>query len=139
MIYDKLFKFTEQYNGEGIYWNYWLHVWKVFSASPFMNACVYATDVTSNVTAVAVAPSAVTVPATVGTVIHFGATVIKSGFANEQVEWSLNSAATDYARIDESGNVIITDVPDSDTAITVTAKSIYKPTVTGTATLTLDV
>ena len=139
MIYDKLFKFTEQYNGEGIYWNYWLHVWKVYSVSPFMNAAVFASGVTSNVTAVAVAPSAVTVPATVGAVIHFGATVTKSGFANEQVEWSLSDGAEDYARIDESGNVIITDVPDSDTSITVTAKSIYKPSVTGTATLTLDV
>ena len=140
MIYDKLFKFTEQYNGQGIYWNYWLHVWKVFSVSPFQNAVVFASGVTSNVTAVSVSPATLTIPSpAVGNVVAFKAAVTKTGFANEQVEWSLNSAANDIARIDENGNVIITAVPDSDTEITVTAKSVYKPSVTGTATLTLDV
>lgn len=140
MIYDKLFKFTEQYNGQGIYWNYWLHVWKVFSVSPFQNAVVFASGITSNVTAVTVSPATLTIPSpAVGNVVAFKAAVTKTGFANEQIEWSLNSAANDIARIDENGNVIITAVPDSDTEITVTAKSVYKPTVTGTATLTLDV
>lgn len=139
MIYDKLFKFTEQYNGQGIYWNYWLHVWKVFSTSPFYNAVVFASNVTSNVTGVTVAPATLSITPSAGIVVHFNASVTRSGFANEQVEWSLSNNAENYARIDESGNVIITGVPASDTAITVTAKSIYKPSVTGTATLTLDV
>jgi len=38
-IYDNLLKFTEIYNSEGLYWNYALHVWKTFSASPFENIC----------------------------------------------------------------------------------------------------
>lgn len=139
MIYDKLFKFTEQYNGEGIYWNYWLHVWKTFSASPFMNAVVFASGVTSAVSAVSVSPATLSVAPVEGLVIGFKASVTKTGFANEQVEWSLSDNAEDYARIDESGNVLITGIPDADTAITVTAKSIYDDTVTGTATLTLDV
>ena len=41
MIFDNLFNFTEQYNGEGLYWNYWYHVWKTFSVSPFANAAVF--------------------------------------------------------------------------------------------------
>lgn len=137
MIYDNLLEFTEQYNGEGLYWNYWYHTWKTFSTSIFANAVVFATG-TSAVSAISVAPAAVTIPAPVaGNVVHFNATVTKSGFANEQVEWSLSSGAEDYAKIDESGNVLIIDVPDSETAITVTAKSIYTPSVSGTATLTI--
>ena len=139
MIYDKLFKFTEQYNGEGIYWNYWLHVWKIFSTSPFYNAVVFAASVSSAVSAVAVAPATLSVAPSEGLVIGFKASVTRTGFANEQVEWSLSANAEDYARIDESGNVVITGVPDADTAITVTAKSIFDSSVSGTATLTLDV
>ena len=139
MIYDKLFKFTEQYNGEGIYWNYWLHVWKIFSTSPFYNAVVFAASVSSAVSAVVVAPATLSVAPSEGLVIGFKASVTRTGFANEQVEWSLSNNAENYARIDESGNVVITGVPDSDTAITVTAKSIFDSTVSGTATLTLDV
>ena len=137
MIYDNLMEFTEQYNGEGLYWNYWYHTWKTFSVSPFENAIVFASG-SSAVSAVTVSPAAATIPApTAGNVIHFNAAVTKSGFANEQVEWSLSANAEDYARIDESGNVLITDVPDSATAITVTAKSVFDSTVSGTATLTI--
>lgn len=38
MIFDNLQEFTEIYNPEGLYWNYFLHVWKTFSYSPFQNA-----------------------------------------------------------------------------------------------------
>ena len=137
MIYDNLMEFTEQYNGEGLYWNYWYHTWKTFSVSPFENAIVFASG-SSAVSAVTVSPAAATIPApTAGNVIHFNAAVTKSGFANEQVEWSLSENAEDYAKIDESGNVLILDVPASATAITVTAKSVYDSTVSGTATLTI--
>lgn len=35
MIFDNLDKFTEQYNGQGLYWNYWYHQWKTFTVNPF--------------------------------------------------------------------------------------------------------
>ena len=38
MIFDNLQKFTEFYNGEGLYWNYFYHTWKTFSYSPFHTA-----------------------------------------------------------------------------------------------------
>ena len=137
MIYDNLMEFTEQFNGQGLYWNYWYHTWKTFSVSPFMNAVVFASGV-SGITSVTVSPAAVTIPApTAGNVVSFDASVVKTGFANEQVVWSLSNNAEDYAKIDESGNVLIIDTPDSATAITVTAKSVYDSTKTGTATLTI--
>lgn len=43
-IYDNNAKFTEQYAAAGLYWNYFYHVWKTISSSPFSNAIVFVTD-----------------------------------------------------------------------------------------------
>lgn len=43
-VYDNLDKFTEQYSGSGMYWNYFYNVWKTVSSSPFSNAIVFVTD-----------------------------------------------------------------------------------------------
>lgn len=40
-VYDNLFEFDETCVGSGLYWNYWLHVWKTISYSPFANAIVF--------------------------------------------------------------------------------------------------
>jgi hypothetical protein len=38
MVYDKLFQTTNQYNAQGLYWNYWLHHHQILSTSQFQNA-----------------------------------------------------------------------------------------------------
>lgn len=43
-VYDNVTKFTEQYAASGMYWNYFLNVWKTVSSSPFSNAIVFVTD-----------------------------------------------------------------------------------------------
>lgn len=43
-VYDNNAKFTEQYSASGLYWNYFYHVWKTISSSPFSNAIVFVTD-----------------------------------------------------------------------------------------------
>jgi hypothetical protein len=40
-VYDNLNKMTEQYVASGLYWNYFYHVWKTVSSSPFSNAVVF--------------------------------------------------------------------------------------------------
>ena len=40
-VYDNKNKFTEDYVGSGLMWNYWYHTWKTISASPFANAVVF--------------------------------------------------------------------------------------------------
>lgn len=40
-VYDNLCEFDETRVGSGLYWNYWLHVWKTISYSPFANAIVF--------------------------------------------------------------------------------------------------
>jgi len=43
-IYDNNNKFTEKYVASGLYWNYFYHVWKTVSNSPYSNAVVFVTD-----------------------------------------------------------------------------------------------
>lgn len=43
-VYDNNNKFTEKYSASGLYWNYFYHVWKTVSNSPFANAVVFVTS-----------------------------------------------------------------------------------------------
>lgn len=129
MIFDNFYNFTEQYNGEGLYWNYWYHVWKTFSVSPFANNALFI-PTTPTVTMVAVAPSTVT--AGVGQTVQFTATVTTTGFAPKAVTWSTN---TDNVDIDSSGKATINTGATG--SVTITATSVFDGTKRGTATLTI--
>lgn len=43
-IYDNKNQFTEKYVASGLYWNYFYHVWRTVSSSPFSNAVAYVTS-----------------------------------------------------------------------------------------------
>lgn len=43
-IYDKLLQYKTKENEQGLYYNYFLHCWKIFSVSPFANAVVFSTS-----------------------------------------------------------------------------------------------
>lgn len=43
-VYDNKAKFTENYVASGLYWNYFYHVWKTLSTSPFADAVVFIKD-----------------------------------------------------------------------------------------------
>ena len=43
-VYDNLAQFDEKYVASGMYWNYFYHVWKTVSSSPFSNAVVFVDD-----------------------------------------------------------------------------------------------
>lgn len=43
-VYDNNNKFTENYLGSTMYWNYWYHVWKTVSYSPFANMIAFVDD-----------------------------------------------------------------------------------------------
>lgn len=48
-VYDNQNKFTEKYVASGLYWNYFYHVWKTVSYSPFANAVVFVDGTTAPV------------------------------------------------------------------------------------------
>lgn len=134
MIFDNFQNMTEQYNGEGLYWNYWLHQWKTFSTSPFANAVIF-TDETPAVSAVAVTPSALTMGK--GTSTQFAATVTNAGFASTGVTWSISGQQSANTRIDGQGRLYIAQ-DETATTITVKATSVFDTSKTNTATVTVS-
>lgn len=134
MIFDNFQNMTEQYNGEGLYWNYWLHQWKTFSTSPFANAVIF-TDEIPAVSAVAVTPSALTMGK--GTSTQFTATVTNAGFASAGVTWSISGQQSANTRIDGQGRLYIAQ-DESASTITVTAASVFDTGKSNTAIVTVS-
>lgn len=136
MVFDTYYNMTEQYNGEGLYWNYWFHHWQILSTSLFANAVIFVTE-PSTVTSVTVTPGTLSVAKPPeGSVVNaqFTANVVTTGMAPSNVTWSL--ATPSNSTINAQGLVTI---PSTETAasLTVTATSIFDSTKTGTATITL--
>lgn len=129
MIFDNFYNFTEQYNGEGLYWNYWYHVWKTFSVSPFANNALFIPG-TPGVTNITVNPANATVSA--GQSVQLTANVETTNFAPKSVTWSVNS---EYATVDNSGRVTMASNAPASTSVTVTAASTYDTAKKGTATV----
>ena len=129
MIFDNFYNFTEQYNGEGLYWNYWYHVWKTFSVSPFANNALFIPG-KPTVNTITVTPSNSTVSA--GQSVQLVANVETSNFAPKSVTWSVNNPK---AVVDNSGKVTVLAGTPASTTITVTATSTYDPAKKGTATV----
>lgn len=132
MIFDNLFEFTEQYNGEGLYWNYFYHTWKIFSVSPFANAIVFATGAPS-ITSVTVTPATATVSA--GATVHAEAVVVTANFAPQSVTWE--SSDEDVATVDGAGNIKVNPEASASDTATITATSTFDSTKSDTCVITV--
>lgn len=132
MILDNLLEFTDQYNGQGLYWNYWLHVWKTLSVSPFANSAVFVPGVPS-VTSVTVSPDTVTAGA--GQTVLLTAEVVTANFAPQTVTWSVAEGAK--ATVDITGKVVIDADATKGNEIVVTATSTFDSTKSDTCTITV--
>jgi hypothetical protein len=132
MIFDNYQNFTEQYNGEGLYWNYWYHVWKTFSVSPFSNNAVFVAG-TPVVNKVTVTPSEATVSA--GGQLQLSVTVETDNYAPQSVIWSITGKDT-KASISSTGMLKVNSDATPAT-ITVKATSTFDSTKFGNATITV--
>lgn len=130
MIFDNFYNFTEQYNGEGLYWNYWYHVWKTFSVSPFANNALFIPG-TPTVTSVTVSPATANVSA--GQRVQLSAVVQTTDFAPQSVVWSVTSG--ENVKVNQSGVVDIGTNAVGE--IVITATSVYDSTKSGSATITV--
>lgn len=130
MIFDNFYNFTEQYNGEGLYWNYWYHVWKTFSVSPFANNALFIPG-TPTVTNVTVSPAKANVSA--GQRVQLSAVVKTTDFAPQSVVWSVTSGKN--VKVNQSGVVEIGTNAVGE--IVITATSVYDSTQSGSATITV--
>ena len=130
MIFDNFYNFTENYNGQGLYWNYFYHTWKTFSVSPFANNTVFISG----------APTVTVSPATAsvfkGQGIHLNAKVATTNFAPKSVVWSLTGATSADTTIDIYGNLYVAE-DETATTITATATSTFNSTKAGTSTITV--
>jgi len=126
---------TEWENPTTLDRNIFLHAQDVISTSPFANAVVF-TSATPNVTGVTVSPSTANVLA--NSTLQMSATVATTGFANKSVTWSVDDdSVADGVKIDLVKGLLTVPEDVSVESITVTATSVYKNTVSGTATITV--
>ena len=113
-IIDNEAEFT---NPESKMRNMWLHVWRIFSTSPF-EQCIVFTKEASGVDSVSVSPSTATV--TKGQSLNLKASVVTEGITNKSVYWDINKVASDNgATIDQTGELKVPE--DFDTTGTGTA------------------
>ena len=135
MIFDNLQNFTENYNGQGLYWNYYYHVWKTFSTSPYANAVLF-TDGGSEhwmEATITVTPGAATVMP--GQSVQLEARINgASPFVSKAIDWESNS---EYATVNKNGVVTVLANAPKSTQITITAKAHAHPETKGTATITV--
>lgn len=134
MLFDVLTNFTEQYNGQGLYWNYFYHTWRIFSSSPFANGIVF-TPTAPAITSVTVTPATAEVRA--GQSVQLTAAVVTSGFASQAVNWTLSGDTLGSSTVSSSG--LVTVGSDASGTITATATSVYDSTKTGECAITVQV
>ena len=128
-VYQNMHEMTEKFNGESIYWNYWLHEWMTFSVSPFAQRAVLVPG-TPAVTAIELSPSSATVGA--GQTVQLTANVTASNFASKAVIFT--SSDETVATVNADG--LVTAVAAG--SATITATSVADDSVTATAAITVE-
>lgn len=130
MIFDNMYEFTENYNGQGLYWNYFYHTWKTFSMSPFANALVFVPAVPS-VTTVSVSPTEITCKK--GQSVQLSVSVETKNYAPKTVNWKSD---TDGVTVDINGHVTVATSVKANTA-KITATSTYDNKKSGECKVTI--
>lgn len=132
-VYDYLRTFKTAYNGEGLYWNYFYHVWMVYSLSPFANAVAFGTA-TPTVTKLTVTPATATVKA--GGTVQITTTVTGTGDPTSKCSFALTGNTDPETAVNTMGKVILGSKETGPT-ITVTATSVQDTSKTATCTITV--
>ena len=138
MVFDNLEEMESINNGEGLYYNYWLHSWRTFSMSPFAQAVAFTKD-TFTVTGVTVTNadgtsySPTTVPK--GGSIQLAATVTGTGIYNNAVNWGMSGAAESGTYL--MGGTLRVATNETASALYIRATSIADPTVYDQITVTV--
>lgn len=119
MIRDNLTKFTEQYNAQGLSWNYFFHRWATYSASPFAGVIAFTTETIEPVTEIAIDLPELGATLRAGDDMLLTATITPSDATITSVRWKVASTELDsgtyitaggYLRIGkhQSADVVVT-------------------------------
>ena len=130
---------TEQYREVNLYWNYFYHVWMVYSLSPFANAVAFGTAAPT-VTALTVTPTAATVKA--GGTVQITTTVTGTGDPTSKCTFTLAGNTDPETVVSTMGKVIlgskeVGSLGTSNNQITVSATSVQDSSKTATCTITV--
>lgn len=132
-IWEALRKFTRDMNGQGLYWQYWAHLWEVMALCPFANAIAF-TTVAPTVTAVTVTPATQVIAA--GNSGKVTANVTGTGMFPHLVTWTISGNSDSTTTISPTGTIKMGTAETG--PVTVTATSKFDPSKTGTATVTVS-
>lgn len=130
-IWENFQEVTDNYNGSGLYWNYFLHAWYTFSVSPFAQGVLF-DYAGGDITSVTVVPATANVAQ--GSTIVLGATVAGTGIFNKTVTFTISGQTTDATRVVGNQLTIGAEEPAS-TSVTVTATAVDGTKGTGTITV----
>lgn len=133
MIFDNNIFMSDIFSPVGLYWTYYYHNWKTFSTSPFCNAILFTTE-TPAITSIAISPNTATVVK--GNSVKFTAVIQSTGFADSSVKWEVSGDGVN-AVISADGTLTVSTA-ETTTELTVTATSIFDPTKSATATVTVQ-
>lgn len=95
-VYDNQNKMTEQYTASGLYWNYFYHVWKTVSCSPFSNCVVFVDNTLSSAPAsVKFTVASMDVAEDTTTVINLVPSAVSADFSNGRYSFVQNEDCTE--------------------------------------------
>lgn len=132
MIFDNYYNMTEIYNPEGLYWNYFYHVWKTFSISPFSNAILF-TTVQPEITSVTISPTNASVAK--GSVAQFTGTIEGTGLIDKSGVFTVEKGS-EGTTISEDGLLTVSPT-ETNTELIVTYSSMAMPAKSASATVTV--
>ena len=130
MIFDNLIEMRDVENGQGLYWNYFYHLWKTFSVSPFSNCMLYVPE-KPEVVSLTVTPTTANISA--GENVKLSVNVVTKGFAPKTVSYESDNEKVHVT----NGGVIAADEDATGTA-TITVTSTYDNTKTATVNVTIS-
>lgn len=130
-VWDALQKFTRDMNGQGLYWQYWAHYWRIMAVCPFANAVAFVTTAPT-ITEVEVTPA--TELYAQGAVNQMKANVTGTGLYPQGVTWTIRGNTDATTNIARDGLLYFGEAETG--TITITATSVFDKSKTGTATAT---
>jgi len=125
MVYDNLIKMETIRNPEGLYWNYFYHVWQVLSVSRFANAVAFVSGVVPSITQVIIDPTILAIRA--GKTFTFTSYVRTTVSGDFPIVWSIigrNNTVISGSSIDSSGVLTVGADQTGELLATATAKYI---------------
>lgn len=117
-------------NPEGMYRNYWRHVWMAYSTNPFAIAVAFVPG-TPTVESVTLSPATLTVSN--GQTAQLDVTVETTNYAPKDVTFESSS---EYVDVDYRGRIYVHKDAPASTSATITATSTFDKSKKGTATVT---